>query len=74
MRRIMSSDLATASRRICSLDRGQCIEELLNFRSIPLDFSRRFLSEQTLDRLRHILMAAHIRTVQRKSPASMAVA
>ena len=62
----MPNDLVVASRHVNGLDRVQCIDELLNFRAIPLDFSRTFLNEQTVDRLRHILMAAYLRTMRRR--------
>ena len=43
---------------INSLDREGCISELRQLPYLKLDFSDEFLAEQTLDSLRHILMAA----------------
>ncbi len=61
----MPKNLVAASRHVSELGRRECIDELLNFRAIPLDFNRAFLDGQTLDRLRHILMAAYLRTIRR---------
>lgn len=53
-------------QQIHSLDRQQCIDELLRFDQLPLDFSRTYLEELSLERLRHVLLAAVV-TVHRQS-------
>lgn len=52
------SALNTLIRNICGMDRNQCIERLLHFEQIPLDFDRPTLEGMTTERLRHLLMAA----------------
>lgn len=48
------------------MDRSQCIHALTHFQGMPLDFDEAFLQGMSLERLRHILMAA-ILTVSRRS-------
>lgn len=45
-------------REIGDLDRDACILRLRSFRQPRLDFSDDFLRDLTLERLRHILLAA----------------
>jgi hypothetical protein len=45
--------------QINSFDREGCIDELRQLPYLHLDFSDDFLEEQSLDGLRHILMAAY---------------
>ncbi len=60
--------LNTLIRNICRMDRRQCIERLLHFEEIPLDFDRATLEGMATDRLRHLLMAAvHTRDKYRGS-------
>ena len=44
--------------RVYELDRDHCKAALRRFHRPTLDFSDEFLNMQSLDRLRHILMAA----------------
>jgi hypothetical protein len=45
--------------RISSLDRGQVIHELLHFKGrIRLDFTKEYLGRQSIEWLRHVLLAA----------------
>ncbi|MCC7146313.1 MAG: hypothetical protein IT443_07695 [Phycisphaeraceae bacterium] len=51
------------------LDRQACIEHLRGFARPKLDFTEDFLSQLSLDRLRHVLMAACLQARQnQKSP------
>lgn len=50
---------------IAQMGRDECIEQIQAFRDPPLDFSRRFLDSQTVDQLRHILMAACLQARKR---------
>lgn len=59
--------LNEAALRIHTMDREQCIEELLHFRGIPLDFNAAYLSQMSSDRLRHVLLAAVITVHTRKA-------
>lgn len=46
---------------IALMDRSQLIEALLSFRgAFQLDFTVEFLAEQSIDQLRHILLAARL--------------
>lgn len=45
-------------RQIHELDRSACIHELMNFRYVPLDFTHEYLSGMSVERLRHVLLAA----------------
>ena len=47
---------------IATYDRRQCVEQLEAITRPPLDFTRDFLEMQSLDRLRHIVMAALIQS------------
>jgi len=62
----MSPDapLEIVARQIQMLDRDQCIEQLLTFSAIPLDFTPDALAAMSTESLRHTLMAAII-TVKR---------
>ena len=61
--------LSDKCREIHSYDRQRCIEELLSFRDIPLDFSADYLEGMSLERLRHILLAAHVTAMRQHQPA-----
>ena len=52
-------------QRIHGMSREQCIEELVEFREVPLDFTEPFLRRQELTWLRHTLLAANL-AVQRR--------
>jgi len=52
------------------LDRMQCIHELKHFDEIPLDFDDAFLAASSLERLRHILMAAVLTVYNRRNRAA----
>ena len=54
-------------RQIHEMDRTECIEQLLNFEQIRLDFNATFLNQMSSDRLRHILLAAVITVRRRKA-------
>ncbi len=47
--------------RIQGMSREALMEELLNFRgSLRLDFTREFLDKLSDEKLRHVLLAAHL--------------
>ena len=48
------------ANNVYSLDRDQCVSELQNLPRLRLDFTDEFLAGLSLDRLRHVLMAACI--------------
>ena len=54
----LPNGLAEELRRIHSLSRGDCIQELTHFRDIPLDFEKHYLEQMSVERLRHVLLAA----------------
>ena len=56
----MSPNLPTEQliQQIHALNRSQCIRELLGFKSFPLDFTPTYLKQMSVERLRHLLMAA----------------
>lgn len=43
-----------------SLDRNDCIAELRNLPHLKLDFNDEFLQQQSVEKLRHILVAASL--------------
>ena len=54
----LTSSCGTANR-IADMDRRQVTHELLHFKGrIRLDFTREYLGRQSVDRLRHVLLAA----------------
>lgn len=54
--------------RIVELGRDELIDRLLNFRAdFPMDFTREYLARMPLDRLRHLLLAAHMYTSRKRS-------
>lgn len=48
------------AREVYQLDREACIRELTHFRAIPLDFNESYLQSMSVERLRHVLLAALI--------------
>jgi hypothetical protein len=50
------------------LDRRTCIAQLRQFRQPKLDFTDEFLDALSLDRLRHIVMAACIQAKRSGAP------
>ncbi|MCG3178177.1 MAG: hypothetical protein BIFFINMI_00502 [Phycisphaerae bacterium] len=56
-----ATDVEKLVARIAHLDRAQVTRHLLNFKgSFPMDFTADYLARLPLDRLRHLLMAAHL--------------
>lgn len=55
---VLDQSLDKIATDIAALDRQHCIRELKNMPWLRLDFTDEFLSNMSLDRLRHILMAA----------------
>jgi hypothetical protein len=59
-----NASLNQLAAHVNGLDRDGCIAALHSFKSIRLDFSEKYLADASLERLRHILLAAYI-TAQR---------
>jgi hypothetical protein len=52
---------------VSALDRGALVRQLRTYRaSFPVDFTREFLEQQSVDRLRHLLVAICLQ--QRRPP------
>ncbi len=52
-------------RTVCSFDRDACKSRLRQMRLPGMDFTEEFLESLSLDRLRHILMAAYLQAMKR---------
>ncbi len=52
--------IETIASQVYTLDREQCIRELQSFEAFPLDFTAQCLRQMSLEKLRHVLMAAMI--------------
>ncbi len=61
-----SQSLDDLVQSIYSLDREHCIHELRSLPRLRLDFSDEFLGGMSLDRLRHVLMAACVQARKRQ--------
>lgn len=48
------------ARMIPELNRDQCIAELQRFDRFPIDFTPQYLQQLSIDKLRHILLAAFL--------------
>lgn len=55
----LTDSIEDVIRQINMLDRGSCIRELRAVPHVQLDFTSDFLLAQTIDQLRHLLLAAH---------------
>ncbi len=49
------------ARAVADFDRTRCVDALRSIAWPPLDFTADFLESQSLDRLRHLVMAAMLR-------------
>lgn len=56
----MKESLQDVIDSVQSYDRDHCIAQLLRIRRPKVDFTAEFLQQQSLDRLRHILVAAFL--------------
>lgn len=65
----LEQPIESTVRTIHELDRNGCIHELMGFRAIPLDFSREYLDGMSLERLRHVLLAAVLTVHTRRKSA-----
>jgi len=54
-------------QRIHGMSRTQCIHALTRFEDIPLDFDEAYLRSMSVERLRHILLAAVLTVHKRQS-------
>ena len=52
---------------IHGMEREACIEALMHFQHLHLDFTAGYLTEMSTDRLRHVLVAALITVRGRRS-------
>jgi hypothetical protein len=58
---LSSSDVERLVAKIAKLNRAEVTRRLLNFRAdFPMDFTDEYLATLPLERLRHLLMAAHL--------------
>jgi len=48
------------AHQVNTLDRDQCITQLQRFDAFPLDFTIEYLRQMSVEKLRHVLMAALI--------------
>jgi hypothetical protein len=71
-----SSEADDLAVRIGKMDQPSLIHHLMNFDpGFNLDFTEAFLADQTIDQLRHILLAAHLQAnIRRKREATLAEA
>jgi hypothetical protein len=60
MQPTMSLTLNQLAAVINSFDRQTCIDELKHFEAIPMDFTEDFLTRTSVEKLRHILLAAYL--------------
>jgi hypothetical protein len=54
----LNQPIEATVQQIQQLDRAACIHELIHFSHIPLDFTPEFLDRMSVERLRHVLLAA----------------
>lgn len=66
--RIMSPNkpLEQLAVEINHFDRNRCINELCHFDGLQLDFTPEFLGQMSVEKLRHVLMAALITASKRR--------
>ena len=57
---LLTRPLDRVLREVNGLSRRECIDRLTHFEHIPLDFDESFLRTMSVERMRHILMAAVI--------------
>ena len=60
----------TLNEMICDIhgmERDQCIDELMHFQAMRLDFTPNYLEAMSTERLRHVLVAAVLTARTRKS-------
>ncbi len=59
------------AREIAGMNRQQVVYELMNFDgSVRLDFTDEFVSRQSIEQLKHILVAAKTRTSPRSNDSA----
>ncbi len=63
----MSQTINDMMQTVESLDREGCITQLRQIRRPKLDFTDEYLQGQSLDKLRHIVMAAFLQAFKSKS-------
>ena len=51
--------------QVYDLDRDGCTERLLHMEPLKLDFTTEYLSQLSIERLRHILVAAYLQAAKR---------
>lgn len=60
------STLQQQIREVYQMNRERCIESLIHFEKIPVDFTREYLQPLALEQLQHYLVAALITVENRK--------
>lgn len=67
----MPLDIEELVTTIASLGRDELTGRLLSFQSdFPMDFTREYLDRLTVERLQHILLAAHLYQTRKRQKAS----
>jgi len=67
-----NAPLERIALEVQTLDRDQCIAELLGFDQIPLDFTPDALGAMSTEALRHVLMAAMVTVRKHRRSAAIA--
>lgn len=61
------TDVEILVSRISGLNRSQVTRRLLHFKSdFPMDFTEEYLARLPLERLRHLLLAAHLHHARKR--------
>jgi hypothetical protein len=58
------------ARRVAGLDRESCKEHLRDLSPLRLDFTEEYLETLSVDRLRHVVMAAMMQAMKRDQRAA----
>lgn len=68
MTQLTDLSLEEQIQTVSEMSREGCIESLLDFEEITLDFNREYLEGMALGRLQHVLVAALITANQHEMP------
>jgi hypothetical protein len=64
-------DIEALIGRISTMTRAQLTDAVLNFPAdFPLDFTQDYLDRLTLERLQHLLLAAHLHQARKRAKVS----
>jgi len=62
----ITRSIGDISKRVESLSRSEIKHRLKNFKGLRLDFTDEYLDRQSINRLRHIFLAALTTTIRRR--------